>query len=611
MNETSKIQLLGLWITKARVFTLNLIFVVIALVVILTILGSIIGGSKLADPEGKTLVFKPKGPIVEQISGIGSNPLDFILSGPPSPQVNVRDVLFTLRSVKDDQRIKNVVLQLDSISGTGQTVLYDVGQALKEIRDSGKKIIAVSDYFDESSYYLASFANEVIIHPDGGVNIDGYSRIRTYYKSFIDKLDVSVNLFRVGKYKSAMEPYIRDDMSEAAKEASRAYMDVLWSSWKKVVSENRGLKPVTIQNYADQIDAFTIKESGSRAKAAKAAGLVDKFLNRTDLRKYLVDIAGEDKEKKSFLQISTSEYFKVLKQEEETNKSKNKIAIIVASGSIVDGRQPAGMIGGDSTAEIIRKAHEDESVKALVLRVDSGGGSAFASEVIREELALAKKKGIKVIASMSNVAASGGYWISASADEIWASHDTITGSIGIFGFLPTFEKTLEKIGINTDGVSTTKVGGGINPTQKINPILARALQAQIEHGYERFIQLVADSRGMSIEEVDLIAQGRVWAGETAMNLGLVDNLGNLEDAIKRASELAKLDSNDFTTFYPTLPSGWRDQLLDQFFSKIMIFFFKDTPKNAVLKQSYKVLGDINSLNDPKGIYLKCLDCPLY
>ena len=299
MNETSKIQLLGLWITKARVFTLNLIFVVIALVVILTILGSIIGGSKLADPEGKTLVFKPKGPIVEQISGIGSNPLDFILSGPPSPQVNVRDVLFTLKSVKDDQRIKNVVLQLDSISGTGQTVLYDVGQALKEIRDSGKKIIAVSDYFDESSYYLASFANEVIIHPDGGVNIDGYSRIRTYYKSFIDKLDVSVNLFRVGKYKSAMEPYIRDDMSEAAKEASRAYMDVLWSSWKKVVSENRGLKPVTIQNYADQIDAFTIKESGNRAKAAKAAGLVDKFLNRTDLRKYLVDIAGEDKEKKS------------------------------------------------------------------------------------------------------------------------------------------------------------------------------------------------------------------------------------------------------------------------------------------------------------------------
>ena len=609
MNETTKIEQFWGWVTTARKFTINLLFLLIILIVVFSILGSIFSSNKIPDPEGKALVFNPNGPIVEQLSGLG-DPIDILLSGGLSgPEVNVRDVLFTLEAAQKDERIEHVILRLDNIYGTGQTVLYDVGQALKKLKDSGKNIVAIADYYDQSSYYLASFANEIILHPDGGVSIDGYARIRTYYKSFIDKLEVTVNLFRVGKYKSAMEPFIRDDMSEAAKEASMAYLSILWDSWKKVVSSNRDIKLSDIQSYADSFDEYIIKETGNAAKAALNSNLVDRLLNRTQTREYLIELIGKDEKEKSFAQISSSEYFKVAKKDEDKNRSKNKIAVVVAAGSIMDGSQPPGMIGGDSTARLIREAHEDEEVKAIVLRVDSGGGSAFASEVIREEIVAAKNKNLKVIASMSNVAASGGYWISANADEIWASHDTITGSIGIFGFMPTFERTLDKIGIHTDGVATTKIGGGIDPYRPINPILARAIQSEIEYGYKRFIELVAEGRNMTPEEVDSIAQGRVWAGETALQIGLIDNIGNLDEAIERAAELAEL--KDYKTVYPSLSTGWKDQLINQFFSKITSIFKDRIESKPLVKKSLEFALQLDDLNDPRGIYLKCLDCLLY
>jgi len=608
MNETTKMNRFWEWVTTARKFTINLLFLLIVLIFLGALLGSIFSGSKLPDPEGKALVFNPQGPIVEQVAG-SLDPLSFALYGPPTPGVNVRNVLFALKNAKEDERIEHIILKLDNLGGTGQTVLYDVGQALQELKDSGKNIIAVSDYYSQRSYYLASFANEIIMHPDGSVDISGYSRIRTYYKSLLDKLEVTVNLFRVGKFKSAMEPYIRDNMSDAAKEASEAYLNALWNSWKKVVSNNRTLEVEGIQNYADTFDELVIKEIGDTGKTALNFKLVDKLLNRNQQRDYLIDLVGSDEEEKSFAQVSLRDYFAIAKKEESKNKSKNKIAVVVASGSIVDGTQPPGMIGGDSTAQLLREAHEDEEVKAIVLRVDSGGGSAFASEVIREEIVIAKSKDIKVIASMSNVAASGGYWISASAHEIWASHDTITGSIGIFGFIPTFEKTLDKVGVHTDGISTTKIGTGMDPMQPINPIIARALQSNIEHGYQRFIKLVSESRGMTLEEVDEIAQGRVWAGEKALEIGLIDNLGNMEDAVKRAADLADLE--DYKTFYPSLPSEWTDQILKQFFSKVVGIFGSKAGSKDLIKRSVDLVNDLETYNDPKGIYLKCLDCLIY
>ena len=608
MNEITKIDLFWQRVTTARNLAANLLFLLIVLIVLVAILGSIFSGSELPDPEGKALVLDPQGPIVEQVSG-SLDPLDLVLYGPPTRGVNARDLLFALKTAKEDDRIKHIILKLDNIDGTGQTVLYDVGQALQELKDSGKNIVAVADYYNQSSYYLASFANEIVLHPDGEIYIGGYSRIRTYYKSLIDKLEVTVNLFQVGTYKSAMEPYIRESMSEAAREANIAYMKVLWDSWMAVVSNNRHLESEDIQNFSDTYDDLVIQENGNTAKAALNYNLADKLLNRNQQRDYLVGLVGSDEAEKSFAQVSLNDYLTVAKIDEETNRSRNKIAVVVASGSILDGSQPPGVIGGDSTALLLSEAHKDEEVKAIVLRVDSGGGSAFASEVIREEIIVAKSKGIKVIASMSNVAASGGYWISANADEIWASHDTITGSIGVFGFLPTFEKTLDKIGIQSDGVSTTKIGTGQDLTQAINPILARAIQSNIEYHYQKFISLVSESRSMTLEEVDEIAQGRVWAGETALELGLIDNLGNMEDAIERAAELAELD--DYQTFYPALPSEWTDQLFSQLFSQLKYFIDFRAKETTLIKRSFELVDDLESLNDPKGVYLKCLDCILY
>ena len=608
MNETTKIDLFWQGVTTARNFAANLLFLLIVLIVLIAVLGSIFSGSELPDPEGKALVVDPQGPIVEQVSG-SLDPLNFVLYGPPTPGVNARDLLFALKTAKEDERIEHIILKLDNIDGTGQTVLYDVGQALQELKDSGKNIVAVADYYNQSSYYLASFANEIVLHPDGEIYIGGYSRIRTYYKSLIDKLEVTVNLFQVGTYKSAMEPYIRESMSEAAREANIAYMKVLWDSWMAVVSNNRNLESEDIQNFSDTYDDLVIQENGNTAKAALNYNLADKLLNRNQQRDYLVGLVGSDEAEKSFAQVSLNDYLTVAKIDEGTNRSRNKIAVVVASGSILDGSQPPGVIGGDSTALLLSEAHKDEEVKAIVLRVDSGGGSAFASEVIREEIVVAKSKGIKVIASMSNIAASGGYWISANADEIWASHDTITGSIGVFGFLPTFEKTLDKIGIQSDGVSTTKIGTGQDLTQAINPILARAIQSNIEYNYQKFISLVSESRSMTLEEVDEIAQGRVWAGETALELGLIDNLGNMEDAIERAAELAELE--DYQTFYPALPSEWTDQLFSQLFSQLKYFIDFRPEEKSLIKRSFDLVDDLESLNDPKGVYLKCLDCILY
>ena len=608
MNETTKIDLFWQRVTTAREFTANLLFLLIVLLVLVAVLASLFSGSELPDLEGKALVVDPQGPIVEQASG-SLDPLSFVLNGSPVPELDARSVLFALKTAKEDEQIEHIILKLDNINGTGQTTLYDIGQALQELKDSGKNIVAVADYYNQSSYYLASFANQIVLHPDGEIYIQGYSRIRTYYKSLIDKLDVTFNLFQVGQYKSAMEPYIREDMSEADKEASLAYMKVLWDSWMAVVSSNRNLEDQDIQNFSDTYDELVIQENGNTGQAALNYQLVDQLLNRNQQSDYLIELVGADEEEQSFAQVSLNDYLAIARTNEKISTSENKIAVVVASGSILDGSQPPGMIGGDSTAQLLREAHQDEAVKAIVLRVDSGGGSAFASEVIREEIVIAKSKGIKVVASMSNVAASGGYWISASADEIWASHDTITGSIGVFGYLPTFEKTLDKIGIDSDGVSTTKLGSGQDATQALNPILARALQSNVEYSYQKFITLVSESRGIALEEADEVAQGRVWAGETALELGLIDNLGNLEDAIERAATLA--ETEDYQTYYPALPSAWTNQLLTQFFSKIRNFIDSPVVSRNLFKRSFELLNDLESFNDPKNVYVKCLDCPLF
>ena len=594
------------WMFTGDLFflTLNSIFLMMVVFIIISIFSSIFSNN-LIDPEGKALVINPSGPIVEQISG-PSDPFQTLLTGQQSSELYVGDLLEVLEAASNDERIKDLVLRLDNISGTGQAVLYDVGLALKNIKESGKRIIAIGDDYSESGFYLASFADEIIMNPEGWILLDGFDRSKMYYKSFLDKLKISANVIRVGTFKSAVEPYLRDDMSDAAKEANLAYLDVLWASWVDVVSVNRSLTPESIQYLVDNADELVKKSKKGTAEAFLNYGMIDKLLTRTEQREYMVQLFGESETEEPFNKISGGSYYQVLQDEKKAKTSENKIAVVVARGTIMDGDQPPGTIGGDSTSRLIKNAYEDEAVKAIVLRVDSGGGGVFASEVIRQELLKAQEKGIKVIASMGNVAASGGYWISTNADEIWASHNTITGSIGIFGLLPTVDKSLENIGINTDGVSTGKLDASGDPTKGLSPMFKNIIQAEIEHGYDKFITLVSESRGIDKKQVDNIAQGRVWAGETALELGLVDQLGNIKDAINRAAELAEIDS--YETYYPSEALDWKQRLLSSIFSISGGIIPQSILDNFFVKSSLKTLSEIESFNDPKGIYLKCENC---
>ena len=558
------------------------------------------------DPTDKALVIRPLGPIVEQVAG-SDDPFDN-LSGDLPRELYVGDLLEVLETAASDDRVQDIILSLDNINGTGQAVLYDVGNALQKIQEADKNIIAVGDYFTRSGYYLASFADEIIMNSDGLVEMDGFGRSRLFYKSFLDKIKVDFNVFRVGTFKSAVEPYLGNEMSEAAKEANLAYLDVLWSSYKDVISKNRGMTSEEIQYLVDNSDSILTEEGLSSSEAILNYGLVDKLLPRTKTRSYLKELFGESDDKKSFAQISGYEYFRLIQSEKSVVSAEDKIAVIVARGTIVNGVQPPGTIGGDSTSRLIREAHEDEDVKAIVLRVDSGGGGVFASEQIRLELLEAKEKGLTIIASMGNVAASGGYWISANAHEIWASHNTITGSIGIFGILPTIDRALSEIGINSDGVKTSRLDLSGDVTSPLDEGLSKIIQSEIEYGYKRFIGLVSEARNIPIEEVDKIAQGRVWAGSTALELGLVDNIGNLQMAIKRAAELAEID--EYNSYYPEQEVNWREQIFNRLSGYIGWAIPSLIKENILVKETVRVLQDIEKLNDPKGIYIICEDCQI-
>ena len=593
------------WLFTGELFflTLNSLFLIVVLIAIISFILSFFT-EDFEDPSGKALVLSPAGPIVEQVAG-SDNPLD-IISGQGPSELYVGDLLEVLESASKDKRIKDIVLRLDNIEGTGQVVLYDVGNALLKVKNSGKNIIAIGDNYSRSGYYLASFADEIIMNPDGWLFIDGFGRSKLYFKSFLDNLKIDFNIFRVGTFKSAVEPYTRNDMSPEAKEANLAYLDVLWDSWKEVVSKNRGLNPEDLQYLVDNPDEVVSSSERGIAQALLSYGLIDKLLSRRDQTRYLKNKFGESEDKDTFARISGFEYFQLIQSEKEYTKSENEIAVIVARGTIVDGTQPPGTIGGDSTSNLIREAKENKNIKAIVLRVDSGGGGVFASELIRQELVAAKEKGITVIASMGNVAASGGYWISANADEIWASHNTITGSIGIFGMMPTFDRALNEIGINSDGVKTSAADLSGDLSQPLDPALSRIMQQEIEYGYKRFLSLVSQARNMNVQEVDKIAQGRVWAGSTALELGLIDNLGTLEEAIERAAKLAEID--EYTTYYPSQELDWRQQLLESFSSVLKSFIPEVIEKNIIIKESINSLREIDKFNDPKGLYVRCEDC---
>jgi protease-4 len=569
-------------------------------------------------PRSAALVVKPQGTIVEQLSE--ADPVERYMAETTGArslarETLLKDLLDAIRAAKDDARIKAIFLDLDSMSGAGLTKLQDLGAALADFRRAGKKVVAYADLYVQSRYYLAAQADEVFLHPDGMVVLQGYGSWRRYYKEGLDRLGIDVHVFRVGEYKSAVEPWIRNDMSPEAKEMARDFYGDLWRLWLDDTAAARKLKPDEIQATIDDFPERLRAAGGDAARLARDAKLVDTLGPRDVVRKRMIELVGEDENSKTFRQVDVPTYLAARGGDRTGAGRGPAVAVVVAKGDILDGTQPPGTIGGDSTSRLIRRAREDDSVKAVVLRVDSPGGSAFASEVIRRECELVRLARKPLVVSMGSVAASGGYWISTASDEIWASPATITGSIGIFGLFPTVDRPLAKyLGVHTDGVGTTPFSDALRPDRPMDPAVASVFRQSIDHGYDEFLAHVSEARKMTPQQVDKIARGRVWSGEDARRLGLVDHLGGLDQAIEAAAKRAKLAAG-YRTWYVERQKTLREQVLGWLLAGAADLEWVDRRSAAPPSRS-SVAGELREMaqelarvarwNDPRGIYAHCL-----
>ncbi|MEP1446368.1 MAG: signal peptide peptidase SppA [Paraglaciecola sp.] len=612
----TKSLFIGLWnaLNFSRKLFFNIIFIVIFVAFISVFFKD---NNKISVPSNSALVLKLVGNLVIEKEGV--DPFTEFMQEAfeqedDNPEVLLQDVLLTIENAKQDRRIKALVLDLHGLGSAGLDKLEQIAVALEDFKASEKPIYAIGDYFSQNQYYLASRADHLYLNPMGFMMFEGYGRFGMYFKSAIEKMKAETHVFKVGTYKSAVEPYIRDDMSDAAKEANKAWLTAMWTQYKTSVAAARGLD---VDNFDEKLDVFLQKfeqSGGDFAQYALDFGWVDALKTREQALQEVVAVVGKDESGKGFNAISFKSYLNIIKPVlPNLTNNLDKVAIVVAKGTILNGTKKPGQIGGDSTAELLRKARYDKSVKSVVLYVDSPGGSAFASEIIRQEVENLQAVGKPVVAVMSTYAASGGYWISAGADKILAAPSTITGSIGIFGMFLTFENTLDYLGVHTDGVGTTEFAG-MGITKSLDPKVAAIMQRGIEHGYDQFISLVADKREMSKEQVDEIAQGRVWIGDTALELGLVDELGYLEDGVKAAAELANLEAYDTQYIQRTLSKN--ELFWKELFQSASVSFkgaFEIEKSGTIMGLVKEITADIEAvskLNDPKGVYAYCLACEM-
>ena len=590
-------------INGLRLLLVNLLFLFVLLFIV-----SMINSEIPAIPDKTALVLNPQGALVDQLSYI--DPLVNLLgdSGQYEQETLLQDVIDAIHMAAADERITSIVMRLDGLSYGGISKMQEIAEALQVFRESGKKIYAVGDFYTQDQYWLAAQADEIYLNPMGGVDLEGYGLYRNYYKEALEKLDIDFHVFRVGEYKSGPEHWIRNTMSDEAKQSNQSWLDQLWGVYVATVAERRSLKPFELNQYVNEMDVLLAQYQGNTATAAMAAGLIDGVKTRDEANRYLIEQVGAVDEDGYYQGVEFSSYVWLRRFEDEQPETESLVGIIVAKGVILDGQQPAGGIGGDSLAELIRQARMDSEVNAVVLRVDSGGGSAFASEIIRNELALLKESGKPLVVSMGSMAASGGYWISALADEIWATPTTLTGSIGIYGAFPTLDKALAKLGIYTDGVGTTDLAGAMRLDRPLNPIAGRVIQSSIEHGYEQFLEVVAEGRNMDKESVEKIAGGRVWTGTDALHNGLVDKLGGLDQAVVAAAALADLDS--YRRQVIELPLTPQEQFLrglGNVLSPIKNYSI-NSQWQQLLAPFRSSLDLLSQMNDPRGIYLQSAAC---
>lgn len=564
-------------------------------------------------PAKASLVIRPVGNLVDQLAGDPYDRAMEELLGRENPETLVQDIIDGLEYAKDDARIRALVLDLSAMPGGGLSKLQRIGDAIDDFKTSGKPVIATADYYGQGSYYLASRADQIYMHPDGLFLLRGFGSYSNYYKGLIDKLRVDWNVFKVGTHKAAPEPFTREGMSEENRLSMTNLLGQLWGQYKTDVSAARQLDENSIDDLMENLVEYTESVHGDLAQMALDFGFVDGLLTRAEVVLQINETAETDAEEDGgFPSTELGDYLAQMQLLKREPEAESNVAIIVAAGEILNGTQAPGTIGGDSTAKLLRSAQADDSVKAVVLHVDSPGGSAFASEVIRNEVEGLRAAGKPVVVSMSSVAASGGYWISMAADRIFASRYTITGSIGIFGMFPTYQRSLDAIGVTTDGVGTTFWAGELRPDREMTAESRTMFQLVINKGYDDFISKVALHRDLEKSTVDTVAQGQVWTGDEAVDRGLIDEIGDLEDAVLAAAALANLEEGGYglTYFEQELSPG--EQLVLNMLGGVKwlgfgpeIFFARSQSVERVARLVNDVIEPLLRFNDPKGVYAHC------
>jgi protease-4 len=565
--------------------------------------------------NGSALVLAPHGNILEKKSPLDpATHLLHMLNGTlQEEEFLLQDIISGIRAAANDKRIKILVLAPDNLGQAGLNQLQDIGKEIDAFKKSGKMVIAYADSLRQGQYYFAAQGSEIYLNPMGEVDLHGFGVFRLYMRDLLDKLKISFHIFRVGTFKSALEPFFRNDMSPEAKDANLQWLTRLWQQFCYDIAKQRGLSLRDLTDAVDHLPGNLQKAEGNTAQMAMDLGLIDGMKTRAEFREYLISLVGRNKKNTGFKRVNFNNYLETCTPAYQTplyqapGAKEESIALIIAQGDIVYGDAEMGQIGSNGLTKLLRKARQSKTVKAVVLRIDSGGGSAFASELIRQEILQLQKAGKPLVVSMGSMAASGAYWLAADADKIYASSNTITGSIGIFGAFPTIEKSLAEIGVFNDGVGTTKMAGQGNLTRPMSEDLRIAVQLKIERGYRQFIQIVAHGRNMEPADVEKIAQGRVWDGATALQLGLVDELGGLEDAVAAAAKMVGLPADQ--TYYFQGEKNPAELLLQRLEGAMIGRAETDVFIASATRLLRNVAGSQYSFlpkGDPRNMYSHCL-----
>lgn len=594
-------------LTKIRVVIVNL-FTLLMLIAILFSIGSILSQTETIEmPESGALRIGINGSLVDQKTYV--DPLEMILNEDLPEEVLVDELIAAIDMAANDQRINSMTLVLDGLQGTGMSKIEEVGSAIMRFREAGKPVIAVADYYDQQKYLLASYANRILMHHMGAVELVGLASYQTYMQQALEKLKVNVHVFRTGPHKSAAEPFIASEMSEASREQTEWLLEDIWAEYKRSLMSRRDISEEQITAYSENIDQIMLETGMSLAEIALESNLIDALVTRDELMAEIQAMAGANEEGDFYLHTNAIPYYR--NNVDQLDQGEPRVGYIVAKGTISDGIQPSGTIGGDSLAYQLKQARLNDGLEALVIRVDSPGGSAFASEIIRRELELFSENDVPVVVSMGALAASGGYWIAMPADEVWATETTITGSIGAFSIVPTIEESLDSLGLQTDGVETGPLAAAFRLDRPLSEKTKTIFQSQIDYLYAEFLNIVTNARDMSLDQLEPIAGGRVWTGTQALDIGLVDQIGDRLDAINSAARLAGIEDNyRVHKIEPQLT--FSEELVRNFLEsvslKIDLGSFEWISKLHSLVNLKESTGIDILLSDPQHMYLHCDTC---